>query len=315
MGLQAAANEAGASALSRSLRNIAKRLEQGDSLDDALSEQLSRRSAHASAAIRAGLGTGRLGQVLTELVRYQRFQHRLRSSLWASLSYPILLLVLLVIVLAFVFNAVVPQFATMFKEFGIELPAMTIWLVRLYELRWQSVLLSLAAIPVAAVLLRYLLGKSNWQLFLCTMPVFGQLIHWNGVAQFARLLPVFLRQSVPLPEALQLTSKGIRDANIALATRGLARQIEAGSTFETLLAESHRIPHTVSVIVGWGEQHDRLAESLELLAEFCEGRILRRTAWLTTVIPPLMFILIAATVAGVFLALFLPLVSLIEGLS
>ena len=198
-----------------------------------------------------------------ELVRHQRFQQRLRSSLLSSLMYPSILLLLLIAVLTLIFGTIVPMFGGLFVDFGLELPMVTVTILSISD-AWQAALSVVWVIPVTAFVLRLVLGKSNWRLFLSTMPIFGPLMHWNGVAQFSRLLPIFLRHDIPLPESLRLTSAGIQDANVALATRGLAKQIEDGGTLHSSIENCHRIPQTAAVIVGWGEQQDRLSESLEL---------------------------------------------------
>ncbi len=310
VGLRAAAEEAGKTALARSLTTIATQLENGDSVEAAVGSQMSRRNAHLAAAIAAGVAEGRLAQVLSELVRYQQFQHRLRRSLWISLMYPMLLLVLLASAIAMVFVTVVPPFRAMFADFGVSLPLTTEILLGFYDVDWRSSLIGLSMIPMFAVLLRILLGKPNWRLLLCTMPFFGQIFHWSGVAQFANLLRVFLQQQTPLVEALEWTSLGVRDANIARAARQAAEDLHSGRTFRTIVEANHRLPKTASVLLAWGEEHDRLPESLEMLADFAEGHLVRRIHWLTVVIPPLALILIATAAAFVFLALFLPLVSL-----
>ena len=315
VGLRAAASEEPGTALSRSLRTIARKLEQGDSLDMALASQLGNDNrGHVPAAIRAGVRSGRLAQVLTELLRHQRFQRRLRNSFWVSMLYPIVLLVLLALVLVFVFTTVIPMFRSIFLDFGIPLPMATEILFSFHEIELKKTLAGLWTIPMGAVLLRLLLGKANWRLFLSKMPFLGQLMHWNGVTQLARLLPIFLRQEIPLAEALEFTATGIRDANISFAARRLAEKVQAGGRFGALVANNHRIPQTAAVLIGWGEERDQLPETLELLAEFGETRVERRTKWLATVVPPLVFILIAMTISGVAFAVCLPLLTLISAL-
>lgn len=312
VGLRAAAKEESGSALSNSLVAIAEKIEKGDSVDAALAAQLGRNSNHISAAIQAGARTGRLAQVLTELLHHQQFQRRLRSSFWVSLIYPVTLIVLLALVMTYVDTTIIPMFQSMFIDFGIGLPLATEILMSFHDVDLSKALAGLWTIPVGAVALRLLIGKANWRLFMSKMPFFGQLMHWNGTSQFARLLPIFLRQDIPLAQALEHTSSGIRDANIALATRRLAEKVKAGAKFGALIDGNHRLPQTAAVIIGWGEENDQLPESLEMLAEFGETRVERRTKWLATVLPPLVFILIAMTISGVALAIFLPLFTLIS---
>ena len=75
------------------------------------------------------------------------------------------------------------------------------------------------------------------------------------------------------------------------------------------------IPATMAPVIGWGEQHDRLPEALDLLAQVCEGRMQQRTSWLAVVVPPITFVFVAASAAGIVVGLYAPLVSLIQNLS
>jgi type IV pilus assembly protein PilC len=314
-GLRAAADDVRHSSLARKLNQLADQLAASRPLDKALSEGIWRGKPHVPTAICAGLQSGRLGQVLIELVEHQRFQNRVRGQLMLSLFYPFMLILVFSLVLAVVVNVALPQFLPIFDDFGVTLPRSTRVLMWLNSVSWQSFSMFLLIIPVAMLLTRLVLGPSNWRLLLGAMPVFGPLLRLNGAAQFARLLPIFLRQQLPLHQALEYTASGVNDANVADATRGFAQGAQRGASLCRLMQESHRVPATMAPVIAWGEQHDRLPEALDLLADVCEGLIRQRTGWLTTVIPPITFVAIAAAVSGVVVGLYLPLVTLIENLS
>jgi len=314
-GLHAAADEVRHSSLARKLNQLADQLAASRTLDKALSEGIWQGKSHVPTAIRAGLQAGRLGQVLIELVEHQRFQNRLRGQLILSMFYPSMLILLFLLVLTVVVNVALPQFLPIFDDFSVTLPQSTRVLVWLNNVRWQPFSMFLLIIPVAMLLTRLVLGPSNWRLLLGAMPVFGPLLRLNGAAQFARLLPIFLRQQLPLHQALEYTANGVNDANVAVATRGFAQGVQRGASLCRQMQDSHRVPATMSPVIGWGEQHDRLPEALDLLADVCEGRIQQRIGWLTIVIPPITFVGVAAAVSGVIAGLYLPLISLIENLS
>lgn len=314
-GLRAAADEARHSSLARKLNGLADQLAASNTLDKALQEGIWHGKSHVPAAICAGLQSGRLGQVLIELVEHQRFQSRMRGQLILSMFYPMMLVVVFSLVLTIIVTVAIPQFLPIFDDFGMDLPQPTRVLVWLNEFRWQPLSTFLLIIPIAILLTRLLLGPSNWRLLLGAMPVFGPLLRMNGAAQFARLLPIFLRQQIPLHQALEYTANGVQDANVAAASRGFARGVQRGTSLRLQMEESQRIPATMTPVIGWGEQHDRLPEALDLLADVCEGRMQQRTSWLATVIPPLTFVVIAAAVAGVVVGLYAPLIAMIENLS
>jgi type IV pilus assembly protein PilC len=314
-GLRAAADDVRHSSLARKLNQLANLLAASHTLDKAFSKGIWQGKSHVPTAICAGLQAGQLGQVLIELVEHQRFQNRVRGQLLLSMFYPFMLILVFSLVLAIVVTVALPQFLPVFDDFGVTLPHSTRVLVWLNNIRWQPFLVFLLIIPVAMLLTRLVLGPSNWRLLLGAMPVFGPLLRLNGAAQFARLLPIFLRQQLPLHQSLEYTASGINDANVAAATRGFSQGVQRGASLCWQMQDSHRVPATMAPVIGWGEKHDRLPEALDLFAEACEGRIQQRTGWLTTVIPPITFVAIAAAVSGVVVGLYLPLVTLIQNLS
>ncbi len=314
-GLRAAAHEARHSSLGHKLNKLADQLDASKTLDKAFQAGGWRGGPHVPAAIWAGVRSGRLGQVLSELVEHQRFQSRMRGQLIMSMFYPLLLVVVFAFVLTIVATVAMPQFLSLFEDFGTNLPYPTRVLLWLNSVHWQPLSMFLLIIPTVMLLTRLLLGPSNWRLLLGAMPVFGPVLRLNGAAQFARLLRIFLRQEIPLHQVLEYTASGVQDANIAAAARGFAQGVQRGTSLRLQMQESHRMPATMAPVIGWGEQHDRLAEALDLVAEVCEGRMQQRTNWLATVIPPITFIIIAAAASGVVVGLYAPLIVLIENLS
>ena len=314
-GLRAAAAEVRHSSLARKLNRLADQLAASRTLDEAFAAGIWQGKSHVPNAICAGLQAGRLGQVLSELVEHQRFQNRVRGQVILTMFYPLVLILMFALVLTVIMTVALPQFLPIFYEFDMDLPYATRVLVWLSNVHWQPLTMFLLIIPVAMLLTRFVLGPSNWRLLLGAMPVFGPLLRLNGAAQFARLLPIFLRQQLPLHQALEYTASGIHDANVAVATRRFAQGVQRGASLCRQMQDSHRLPATMAPVIGWGEEHDRLPEALDLLADVTEGRIQQRTGWLTTVIPPLTFVVIAAAVAGLVVGMYAPLIVLIRNLT
>jgi type II secretory pathway component PulF len=136
-----------------------------------------------------------------------------------------------------------------------------------------------------------------------------------GVAEMLRGLSVLIHDRVPLPEALRLTAGGISDSYVASQCQKLATRVERGSSLTMSLVHLRTLPLSIVPLVRWGEQHDALAEALRSAAEMIENRLRVWNTLLAQVVTPLVFVLVAICVASTFVALFLPLISLIQGLS
>jgi type II secretory pathway component PulF len=118
-----------------------------------------------------------------------------------------------------------------------------------------------------------------------------------------------------LPEALELTASGVRDANIAHVARRMAAGAAEGRSLSDLLWSESSISASLVPIVRWGEQTGSLPEALATAAEMLEGRIQMRSSLLSTIMPPLAFVAIGSLAIGLVFGLFLPLVSLIQNLT
>jgi general secretion pathway protein F len=147
------------------------------------------------------------------------------------------------------------------------------------------------------------------------LPLVGNAWHWTGVAEMLRALGLLVEHRVPLPEALRLTAGGITDAYVAAQCRALASRVEQGTSLTMSLINLRTLPLSIVPMVRWGEDHDALAAGLRTAAEMIEGRLDMRANLLVQVIPPIVFVVVGGAVAGGAISLFLPLISLIQGLS
>jgi type II secretory pathway component PulF len=167
----------------------------------------------------------------------------------------------------------------------------------------------------AGLAARILGGRSGWSWLMSNLPFVGSAWHWTGVAEWLRCLRLLVEHQVPLPEALRLTAGGISDAYVAAQCRALAAEVERGTSLTMSLIKLRTLPLSIVPLVHWGERRGHLADSLRAAAEMIEGRLDLRAGLLTQILPPLLMVTVGATVAYGVLALFLPMISLIQGLS
>jgi general secretion pathway protein F len=208
----------------------------------------------------------------------------------------------------------VRPFKEIYLDFELELPA---WTEILFWTATTGVQVFLAvALSLLLVLgtLRLIGRSAGWSWLMTNLPLIGPVWHWTGSAEMLRSLSLLVDHRVPLPEALRLTGGGISDAYIGDQCRALAKIVERGNPLWAALVELRTLPLSIVPLVHWGEEHDALADALRTAAEMLEGRLRVRSGLLVVILPPAMFVLVG-TVAASMIALFMPMISLIQGLS
>lgn len=323
IGLRAAAAEATSRRVKQALEHLARGTDQGRSLEEVLNANAVGLPPHVAGLIAAAARTAQLGGALEELLEHQRQMRDIRWMVISSLIYPLLVIGLATFVFLFLMLDIVPIFGKMFEEFELELPVATLLLVQFSDafvaltLGDQRVMLIGFAVMVTAALLliRFVAGSAGWRRFLGTAPLFGPIVAWSGAASFAQMLAVLLDYQIPLPHALELTSDAMRDGNVRQSCRRLAAGVAAGQTMADALAKSRDLPETLVPFVRSGEQQGDLTGALKLASQIFVDRIGLRASLISSISPPVIFVFIGLGIGFSVIALMMPLVTLIVGLS
>lgn len=321
-GLRAAA-QASKGRVARALRSIAADVERGYALESVMSERGQYLPAHVRALVAAAARSHRLGLALDDLVEHHRATREAGMRVLGAIAYPLIVVGLTFLLMSFMPLFVVPQFKQMFAEFDLELPAVTQMVIGM-----SDAMLWMAAGPgkwivlvVVVMLLGFMICASlgigtGWsQRFASTMPLLGPIWQWSGVAAFARLLATMIEYGLPLPEAIRLASDGVHDPDVREAAIELADGVENGKSMSEVLRESNHLPPSITPFVRWGEQTGNLAEGLRVVSEMFLQRLQMRTLLLSSISPPVVFIFVGLMIGVMVVALFMPMVSLIQGLS
>ena len=311
-GLRAAAEESDSPRVARALRRLATELDRGRSLDDVLAS--SRLPPNLAGLLKAAQRTGHFGAVLAEWIENRRTARQHWRSIQAAIAYPLIVLGMTIVVYVLFLAFLVRPIQQVYVEFELDLPTWTqslFWMATTGVQIFLAVGLSLLLVLLA---LRAIGGRAGWSWLMTNLPLLGPVWHWTGSAEMLRSLSLLVDHRVPLPEALRLTGGGISDAYIGDQCRSVAAIVERGSPLWAALVELRTLPLSIVPLVHWGEEHDALAEALRTAAEMLEGRLRVRSGLLVVILPPAMFVLVG-TVAASMVALFMPMISLIQGLS
>jgi general secretion pathway protein F len=314
-GLRAAAEECGSRRIAIAMYEIANRVESGQSLEEVIANSTHLFQPHVSGLVLAATKTGSLGAALTELLEHQRTARALRTNVTRGFAYPLFVVCLAVVVMLTVIFFVSEPFFRMFEEFELMLPLSTRLLIW-----WREYGLVLAGGIVAggialAAMLRLMLARASWSRIIASVPFFGPLSYWTALAEWCSLLNVLVKNQIALPEALRLSADGIENAYVGRIAQDLAAQTAEGQTLSELLATRRPIPVSLVPLIRWGERMGVLHEAFGTARELFDRRVKVRALMLQTVLPPILFVLVACSVVMVIASLFTPLISLITGLS
>ena len=322
-GLRAAADEAASSRVARALRQIAADVEQGYALDRVMSDRGKFLPPHVRGLIAAASRTQRMGVALDDLVEHHRATREVWGKVIGAIAYPLIVLGMTLFVLVLLPIFIVPQFAQMFREFELKLPAATQAVIGVSEAilwfgngpgLWIAATIGVLLV-VLMVLASFGIGTPMTHRFTTTMPLVGPILQWSGTAAFARLLATMLEYGIPLPDALLLARDGVRDPDVREAATLFARGVENGRTLSDLMTESNRLPASITPFIRWGERTGKLPEALRAVTDMLLLRVHMRTLLLRSIAPPVVFILVGLLVGFMIIAMFMPLISLIQGLS
>jgi type II secretory pathway component PulF len=314
-GLRALAGELTSVRLNHVLLTLADRLDAGDDLAAAIDVIGRRLPPHLRGLVLAGLRSGQLPDVLEEYVDLERGQADLRRRLWSSLVYPFVLLGFMAALSIVAAGFIMPGFVSIFRGFNAKLPALTEWFIHSSWPMTGGMLVAICLLALVPLLLA-VAPQVRWLWsILYRIPMMGPLLRWGHAAEFARLMSMLLDQQVPLPDALRLTSEGLRDADLAWGCRRLAEDIDNGQVLYERMAAMRQFPSSMIPLIEWGQRTPALPDGFRAAAEMFEGRVRSQGSLLTAILLPIMLLFIVGFIGMFVTAMFLPLISLIDKLS
>jgi type II secretory pathway component PulF len=316
-GLLALSEELPRGRLKRSIHELARTLELGVPLDEAVIAHNDRIPPHLRGLVMAGMRSGQIGDLLDQFGDYLRVGKELKRKLWLSLAYPVLTISIAVTLFVFICVFVVSQFESIYNGFGIPLPAVTVALIlvaRAVNSTWLSAATVIAILFGGLVLARLLLPQPLRRSLAARLPLVGPIWRSTSLAEFCHLLALLLDSRVPLPEALRLTGAGVEDADINAVCGVLANQVESGRSLAESMAERALFPVGLPRLLQWAETQKSLPEILHMAGSMLEARARSQSTFVGIVLN-FMCVLMIFSMALVVPALIVPLFNLIARLS
>lgn len=295
------------------LNDIYDKVRSGTALSDAFISHGDLFNGVYTASLLAGEKSGSLEGVLRRYVHHAKIIAAVRARTISALIYPLILMLLAVgLVFGIVFK-VVPQFADFFNQMGngADLPVPTQILVAisttLVSQIWVILAVILATAITGAVWIRQPGSRRRVDGFVLKVPFVGTLATKFATAQVARTVATLLTGGIPLVTAVETASKAIANRAVAEELSDVARQVREGTGFGTALAKRKTFPDVAIEMVEVGESTGALAEMLNSVADFYDEENETTLSRFAGLVEPVLLIVMGAVIAGLVLALYLPL--------
>ena len=316
-GLAALGAELPRGGLRRSIEDLATSLEAGMPLDEAVKARGDSLPPHLRGLLSAGMRSGDLGNLLDRFYEYLSIGVDLKRRLWLSLAYPALIVVAVFAMLSGVCVFLVGQFETIYKDFGIPLPAMTrvlIAVAHVFTAAIVPVCILVAIILVVWLGMRVFLPWAKRRSIACRLPLLGAVWRSMSLAEFCHLLALLVDGRLPMSEAIRLTGQGIEDASIDRDCRVMAGRVESGESLSRAMSSRSRFPIGLARLLRWAEHQKSVSEVLHMAGAMFEARARAQSRFVGVVLNFLCVLMVFGMVLTVP-ALFTPLIVLIARLA
>jgi type IV pilus assembly protein PilC len=270
--------------------------------------------------VKAGELGGVLEVVLTRLAEFQEKAQKIKNKVVAAMVYPIIVMVLAVGIMTFLLVFIVPRFEAIFHDMlgDKPLPAITLFVIGVSSFmqnHWAILLGTLVGIIVAyKVVARTRAGRAILDRVKLRAPLFGDLIRKTSISRFSRTLGTLVTSGVPILQALTITRETAGNTVMARAISQVHDSVKEGESIVQPLEASRAFPPMVISMIDVGEETGQLPEMLLKIAEVYDDEVDNSVAALTSLLEPIMIVLLALIVGTIVIALFMPLISIISGL-
>jgi type IV pilus assembly protein PilC len=270
--------------------------------------------------VKAGELGGVLEIVLLRLAEFQEKAQRIKNKVVSAMFYPVIVLVIAIVIMAFLLVFIVPKFQAIFDDMlgGKPLPVLTQFVIGTSDFVKNNILVIIGAAIGLAVIYKLVSrtpkGAAVLDAFKLRAPVFGDLTRKSGISRFSRTLGTLVTSGVPILQALNITRDTAGNAVISDAITKVHDSVKEGESIVAPLEASGVFPPMVISMIDVGEETGQLPEMLLKIAEVYDDEVDNAVSGLTSLLEPIMIVFLAVIVGTIVIALFLPLISIITGM-
>jgi type IV pilus assembly protein PilC len=290
-------------------------IESGTALTDALAKHPLYFDDLFCNLVAAGEQAGVLDVLLDKIATYKEKTESIKGKIKKALFYPAAVIVVAIVVTSVIMLFVIPQFKALFASFGADLPAFTLLVIAISDFMrewWWAIALILGAAGYLigelfkrSVKFRQLVDRATLKL-----PVIGPIMHKAAVARFSRTLSTMFAAGVPLVEALESVAGATGNIVYSDAVLQMREEVATGQALQLSMRQRNLFPHMVVQMTAIGEESGALDEMLGKVADFYEEEVDNAVDALSSLLEPLIMVVIGGLVGSLVIAMYLPIFKL-----
>lgn len=290
-------------------------VESGTALTDALRKHPLQFDDLFCNLVATGEQAGILEILLDKIATYKEKTESIKGKVRSALFYPISVIIVAIVVTVVILLFVIPQFKAMFTSFGADLPAFTLFVVGLSDFVtewWWIILAALVGFYVTfvAVYKRSRALREALDRLTLMLPIIGPILHKAAVARFARTLSTTFAAGVPLVEALESVAGATGSVVYSQAVMQMREEVATGQSLQLSMRQAGLFPHMVVQMTAIGEESGSLDTMLSKVADFYEEEVDNAVDALSSLLEPLIMVVIGGLVGSLVIAMYLPIFKL-----
>ena len=298
-------------AMQRLMKSLQTEVESGTSLSQALARHPAHFDRLYTSLVAAGEESGKLDIMLDRVATYKEKIEAIKSKVKAALMYPMVVLAISLIVIILLLLFVIPQFEALFVNFGAELPTLTRMIVNAsewFQQYWYIFFIFGAAFVTGFIFTYKRSTKLQFTMdrVILKLPVVGDILNKSAVARFARTQAITFGAGVPLVDGLDTVAAATGNRVYEVAIKGIKADVSTGRSLENSMAASGVFPNMVLQMVSSGEESGELELMLNKVAEFYEREVDDAVEALSSLIEPIMIVILGLIIGTMVIAMYLP---------
>lgn len=299
------------------LKQIKTDVEQGVGLADAFGRHPKVFDNLFVSLIRAGETGGVLDEVLSRIAKFMEDRARLTNKIKSAMAYPTVVSVFAVIIFFVMLTVILPKFGELFAKLGSELPAYTKFLIGISDVL-RSPAIIFIGIAIFSLVLAFKkiystpAGKYTMDSLVLRLPIIGPLLRKVAVARFSRTLGTLVKSGVPILVSLEIVEQASGNAVLSKVVSNVREDVKQGGSINAQLESSKVFPPMVTSMIAVGEETGELDTMLIKIADFYDDEVEAAVEALTSLLEPLMMVVLGGMVGAVIVGMYLPMFKMFE---
>jgi type IV pilus assembly protein PilC len=305
--------------LKKALQEISADVQQGTNLSEAMRKHPDCFDGLYTSMVQAGEVGGVLDEVMNRLAKLLEDVARLQNQIKSAMTYPVAVGIIAVLIFLGMCIFLLPIFANIFEELNAQLPPFTAFMIGISKfLRSIGLIILIAAVVVLAFAYRQYyktrVGRETMDRFFLKMPLFGDLIQKTATARFCRTFGALSRSGVPILTSLEIVRDTAGNQVIANAVDEARKEVQTGGMISLALQREKVFPVMAIQMISIGEETGEIDTMLMKVADFYEDEVEQAVKALTSIMEPIMIVVLGGMVGSILVAMYLPIFGIMDAI-